>query len=41
MKVALNSMGLVLNILNDRGYSGFDKLREMVLDVGFEEILYT
>ncbi|CAN6906401.1 unnamed protein product [Brassica oleracea var. botrytis] len=33
MKVALNSMGLVLNILNDRGYSGFDKLREMVLDV--------
>ncbi|KAL0655632.1 hypothetical protein Bca4012_076216 [Brassica carinata] len=31
MKVALNSMGLVLNILNDRGYSGFDKLREMVV----------
>ncbi|KAF3597049.1 hypothetical protein DY000_02021926 [Brassica cretica] len=39
MKVALYSMGLVLNILNDRGYSRFDKLREMVLDVGFEEVM--
>lgn len=36
MMVALNSMGVVLNILSDHGYSGFDKLREMVLDVGFE-----
>ncbi|AAD56327.1 hypothetical protein [Arabidopsis thaliana] len=39
LKVALNSMGLVLNVLNDFGYSGFDKLQEMLIDVGFEEIL--
>ncbi|CAA0381802.1 unnamed protein product [Arabidopsis thaliana] len=39
LKVALNSMGLVMNVLNDFGYSGFDKLQEMLIDVGFEEIL--
>ncbi|KAG2272556.1 hypothetical protein Bca52824_067111 [Brassica carinata] len=39
MRVAVNSMGLVLNVLNDLGYSGFDKLQEMVIDVGFEEVL--
>ncbi|XP_019085470.1 PREDICTED: uncharacterized protein LOC104710872 [Camelina sativa] len=39
LKVALNSMGLVLNVLNDLGYAGFDKLQEMVIDVGFEEVL--
>ncbi|XP_010418330.1 PREDICTED: uncharacterized protein LOC104703932 [Camelina sativa] len=39
LKVALNSMGLVLNVLNDLGYDGFDKLQEMVIDVGFEEVL--
>ncbi|CAE5966620.1 unnamed protein product [Arabidopsis arenosa] len=39
LKVALNSMGLVMNVLNDLGYSGFDKLQEMLIDVGFEEIL--
>ncbi|KFK38304.1 hypothetical protein AALP_AA3G096700 [Arabis alpina] len=39
LKVALNSMGLVLNVLNDLGYSGFDKLQEMLIDVGFEEVL--
>ncbi|CAD5322487.1 unnamed protein product [Arabidopsis thaliana] len=39
LKVAFNSMGLVMNVLNDFGYSGFDKLQEMLIDVGFEEIL--
>ncbi|KAF8080292.1 hypothetical protein N665_0959s0022 [Sinapis alba] len=39
MKVAVNSMGHVLNVLNDLGYSGFDKLQEMVIDVGLEEVL--
>ncbi|XP_056860116.1 uncharacterized protein LOC108841144 [Raphanus sativus] len=39
LKVSLNSMGLVLNILNDLGYAGFDKLQEMVIDVGSEEVL--
>uniref|UniRef100_A0A1J3J3R9 DUF674 family protein n=1 Tax=Noccaea caerulescens TaxID=107243 RepID=A0A1J3J3R9_NOCCA len=39
LKVALNSIGLVLNVLNDLGYAGFDKLQEMVIDVGFEEVL--
>lgn len=38
LKVALNSMGLVLNVLNGLGYSGFDKLQEMVIDVGFDEV---
>ncbi|CAH8276923.1 unnamed protein product [Arabidopsis lyrata] len=37
LNVALNSMGLVLNVLNDHGYDGFDKLQEMLIDVGFEE----
>lgn len=37
--MALNSIGVVLNVLNDLGYAGFDKLQEMVLDVGFEEVL--
>ncbi|CAH8337363.1 unnamed protein product [Eruca vesicaria subsp. sativa] len=39
LKVSLNSMGLVLNLLNDLGYSGFDKLQEMIVDVGSDEIL--
>ncbi|KAH0942658.1 hypothetical protein HID58_002295, partial [Brassica napus] len=39
LKVSLNSMGLVLNILNDLVYAGFDKLQEMVIDVGSEEVL--
>ncbi|XP_010468073.1 PREDICTED: uncharacterized protein LOC104748076 [Camelina sativa] len=39
LKVALNSLGLVLNVLNDLGYAGFDKLHETVVDVGFEEVL--
>ncbi|CAH2065187.1 unnamed protein product [Thlaspi arvense] len=39
LKVSLNSMGLVLNILNDLGYAGFDKLQEMLVDVGFQEVL--
>lgn len=39
MKVAVNSMGLVLNVLNDLGYSGFDKLQEMVIDIGLEKVL--
>ncbi|KAJ0240351.1 hypothetical protein HA466_0224910 [Hirschfeldia incana] len=39
LKVSLNSMGLVLNILNDLGYAGFDRLQEMVIDVGSEEVL--
>ncbi|CAH8391366.1 unnamed protein product [Eruca vesicaria subsp. sativa] len=39
MKVAVNSMGIVLNVLNGLGYSGFDKLQEMVIDIGFEEVL--
>ncbi|EFH39407.1 hypothetical protein ARALYDRAFT_358998 [Arabidopsis lyrata subsp. lyrata] len=38
LNVALNSMGLVLNVLNDHGYDGFDKLQEMLIDVGFEEV---
>lgn len=32
-------MGLFLNILIDLGYAGFDKLQEMVIDVGSEEVL--
>ncbi|CAH8337361.1 unnamed protein product [Eruca vesicaria subsp. sativa] len=39
LKVSLNSMGLVLNVLNDLGYAGFDKLQEMLIDVGSEEVL--
>ncbi|KAL1193843.1 hypothetical protein V5N11_031969 [Cardamine amara subsp. amara] len=39
LKVSLNSMGLVLNVLNDLGYAGFDKLQEMLVDVGFEEVV--
>lgn len=39
LKVSLNSIGLVLNILNDLGYACFDKLQEMVIDVGSEEVL--
>ncbi|XP_024009346.1 uncharacterized protein LOC18013928 [Eutrema salsugineum] len=39
LKVALTSMGLVLNVLNDLGYAGFDNLQEMLIDVGFEEVL--
>lgn len=40
LKVALNSMGLVLNVLNGLGYAGFDKLQEMLIDVGFEEVRF-
>ncbi|CAH2054426.1 unnamed protein product, partial [Thlaspi arvense] len=39
LKMALNSIGLVLNVLNDLGYAGFDKLKEMLIDVGFEEVM--
>ncbi|CAL9225071.1 unnamed protein product [Arabidopsis halleri] len=39
LNVALNSTGLVLNVLNDLGYDGFDKLQEMLIDVGFEEVM--
>ncbi|CAA7036729.1 unnamed protein product [Microthlaspi erraticum] len=39
LKVGLNSMGLVLNVLNGLGYPGFDKLQEMLIDVGLEEVL--
>lgn len=39
LKMALNSIGVVLNVLNDLGYAGFEKFQEMVLDVGFEQVL--
>lgn len=39
LKVSLNSIGLVLNVLNGCGYAGFDKLQERLIDIGSEEVL--
>ncbi|KAL0741771.1 hypothetical protein Bca4012_083284 [Brassica carinata] len=39
LKVSVNSIGVIMNVLNDLGYTGFSDLQETLLDVGFEEVL--
>lgn len=39
MKVMFNSIGNVLNVLNDLGYAGFDKLQERLVEVGSDEVI--
>lgn len=40
LKVTSNSIGVLMKVLNDRGYAGFSDLQETLIDVGFEEVLY-
>lgn len=40
LKVTSNSFGVLMKVLNDRGYAGFSDLQETLIDVGFEEVLY-
>ena len=39
LKLSFNSIGNVLNVLNDLGYAGFVKLQERLLEVGSDELL--
>lgn len=39
LKVSVNSIGLVMKVLNDLGYTDGSALSETLLDVGFEEVL--
>ncbi|CAA7014377.1 unnamed protein product [Microthlaspi erraticum] len=39
LKVSVNSIGLVMQALNELGYVDCSDLRETLLDVGFEEVL--
>ena len=39
LKVSVNSIGVVRNVLNDLGYTDFSDLQETLLDIGFEEVL--
>ncbi|CAH8300480.1 unnamed protein product [Eruca vesicaria subsp. sativa] len=39
LKVSVNSIGVIMNVLNDLGYLGFSDLQESLLDVGLEEVL--
>ncbi|XP_056864175.1 uncharacterized protein LOC108850669 [Raphanus sativus] len=39
LKVSVNSIGVIMNVLNDLGYLGFSDLQETLLDIGFEEVL--
>ncbi|CAH2080035.1 unnamed protein product, partial [Thlaspi arvense] len=39
LNVTLNSIGVIMKVLNDLGYHGFSDLRETQLDVGLEEVL--
>ncbi|WZZ67727.1 hypothetical protein YC2023_079097 [Brassica napus] len=38
LKVTSNSFGVLMKVLNDRGYAGFSDLQETLIDVGFEEV---
>ncbi|CAG7903692.1 unnamed protein product [Brassica rapa] len=38
LKVTSNSIGVLMKVLNDRGYAGFSDLQETLIDVGFEEV---
>jgi len=40
LKVTPNSIGVLMNVLNDLGYVGYSDLRETLIDVGFEQVLY-
>lgn len=40
LNVTLNSIGVIMKVLNDSGYLGFSDLRETLLDVGIEEVLW-
>ncbi|KAH0929340.1 hypothetical protein HID58_015067 [Brassica napus] len=39
LKVSVNSIGVVMNFLNDLGYTDFSDLQETLLDIGFEEVV--
>ncbi|CAF1859106.1 unnamed protein product [Brassica oleracea var. botrytis] len=39
LKVSVNSIGVIMNVLNDQGYTDFSDLQETLLDIGFEEVL--
>ncbi|VVA96956.1 unnamed protein product [Arabis nemorensis] len=39
LKVTLNSIGAIVNVLKDLGYQCFSDMREMVIEVGFEEVV--
>ncbi|KAG7581215.1 hypothetical protein ISN44_As08g009350 [Arabidopsis suecica] len=39
LKVTLSSLGVISNVLNGLGYAGFDDLQEVLVDIGFEEVL--
>ncbi|ESQ28206.1 hypothetical protein EUTSA_v10019708mg, partial [Eutrema salsugineum] len=39
LKVSENSIGVIMKVLNDLGYTGYSGLREVLLDVGYEEVL--
>lgn len=38
LKVTSNSIGVLMEVLNDQGYASFSDLREILVDVGFEEV---
>ncbi|KAF8049645.1 hypothetical protein N665_2162s0004 [Sinapis alba] len=39
LKVSVNSIGVIMNVLNDLGYLDFSDLQETLLDIGFEEVV--
>ncbi|KAL0701354.1 hypothetical protein Bca4012_057476 [Brassica carinata] len=39
LKVTPNSIGVLMNVLKDLGYTGYNALRETLVDVGFEEVV--
>ncbi|KAJ0230917.1 hypothetical protein HA466_0304520 [Hirschfeldia incana] len=38
LKVSVNSIGVIMNVLNDLGYTDFSDLQETLLDIGIEEV---
>ncbi|CAA7051071.1 unnamed protein product [Microthlaspi erraticum] len=39
LKVTLNSIGAIANVLKDLGYQGFRDMQEMIIQVGFQEVV--
>ncbi|KAF8096457.1 hypothetical protein N665_0308s0031 [Sinapis alba] len=39
LKVSVNSIGVIMNVLNDLGYLEFSDLQETLLDIGFGEVV--
>ena len=40
LKVTSNSIGDLMKVLKDLGYTGYSDLQETLIDVGFEEVTF-